>query len=272
MLHPTPASASPRPARATRGSPTSPGRARLPDRAGRTGRRSRPTTSATSTRSSSTRSTRGSPPGPIPDGAVRRPLLLPKGESGKFRLAEIVGGLPGPRRQLKLHRHRGHRRRRCGSGKVFYRDERLLRNRIEDLVDTEADGPRRRRADQKMSVRRQGHVAALPGASSTAGRACSTAAASRSSSTTSSPTKFPATRKARLPRRPPRAHRCATRSAWSAPASISAAPTLDRAFLLNFTLYDKASPSRRRAAFARPARSRRTAGRARRRAPVVAAK
>ena len=70
--------------------------------------------------------------GPIPDGAFDGRILLPRGGSGKFRLAEITGGFAGTALQLKglaledvaesLWR-----------GKVFYRNERVLRNRIEDL-------------------------------------------------------------------------------------------------------------------------------------------
>jgi hypothetical protein len=33
--------------------------------------------------------------GPIPDGAFDGRILLPRGESGKFRLSEIVGGFGG---------------------------------------------------------------------------------------------------------------------------------------------------------------------------------
>ena len=71
--------------------------------------------------------------GPIPDGAFDGGLVFPKGESGDRRLAEIVGGLPGLAVELKLHRVEdlGHA---LWKGKVFYRNDRLLRNRIEDLA------------------------------------------------------------------------------------------------------------------------------------------
>jgi hypothetical protein len=71
--------------------------------------------------------------GPIPDGAFDGDLVFPKGASGDRRLAEIVGGLPGLAVELKLHRLE-----ELGGtlwkGKVFYRDTRLLRNRIEDFA------------------------------------------------------------------------------------------------------------------------------------------
>jgi len=70
--------------------------------------------------------------GPIPDGAFDGRILLPRGDSGKFRLAEVVGGFTGTLLHLKglLVEDIGEALWR---GKVFYRDERVLRNRIEDL-------------------------------------------------------------------------------------------------------------------------------------------
>jgi hypothetical protein len=71
--------------------------------------------------------------GPIPDGAFDGRILLPRGGSGKFRAAEIVGGFGG----LALHL-KGLALEEVGEslwrGKVFYRNERILRNRIEDLA------------------------------------------------------------------------------------------------------------------------------------------
>lgn len=70
--------------------------------------------------------------GPIPDGAFDGNLFFPRGSSGKLRLSEIVGGLPGLIVQLK-----GKKLDLIGEtlwkGKVFDRNERVLRNRIEDL-------------------------------------------------------------------------------------------------------------------------------------------
>ena len=71
--------------------------------------------------------------GPIPDGAFDGDLFFPKGSSGKLRAAEIVGGLKGLAIRLK-----GRKLEALGGilwkGKVFYRDEMVLRNRIEDLA------------------------------------------------------------------------------------------------------------------------------------------
>jgi hypothetical protein len=70
--------------------------------------------------------------GPIPDGAFDGDLFFPRGSSGRLRLSEIVGGLPGLVVQLK-----GKKLDLIGEtlwkGKVFYRNERVLRNRIEDI-------------------------------------------------------------------------------------------------------------------------------------------
>lgn len=72
------------------------------------------------------------PAGPIPDGAFDGRILLPRGSSGQFRLSEIVGGFAGTALQIK-----GLVVEDIGEvlwrGKVFYRDERVLRNRIDDL-------------------------------------------------------------------------------------------------------------------------------------------
>ncbi|HZP88391.1 MAG TPA: hypothetical protein VFB54_16385 [Burkholderiales bacterium] len=71
--------------------------------------------------------------GPIPDGAFDGGLFFPKGESGDRRLAEIIGGLKGAVVNLE-----GKKLELVGKtlwkGKVFYRDQRVLRNRIEDLA------------------------------------------------------------------------------------------------------------------------------------------
>ena len=71
--------------------------------------------------------------GPIPDGAYEGELFFTKGGSGKLRAAEIVGGLKGFAIRVK-----GRKLEILGEvlwkGKVFYRDEGVLRNRIEDLA------------------------------------------------------------------------------------------------------------------------------------------
>lgn len=72
--------------------------------------------------------------GPIPDGPFEGDLFFPKGISGKPRVSEIAGG------GLKsLATNLGVKKldllgEVLWKGKVFYRDERELRNRIEDLV------------------------------------------------------------------------------------------------------------------------------------------
>ena len=72
--------------------------------------------------------------GPIPDGAFEGDLFFPRGGSGKLRLSEIAGGglkslavnVGGAKLDLIGET--------LWKGKVFYRDARLLRNRIEDLA------------------------------------------------------------------------------------------------------------------------------------------
>lgn len=70
--------------------------------------------------------------GPIPDGAYDGDLFFPKGMSGGKRLGEIVGGLKGVAADLELDKLTllG---RALWKGKVFYRDQRVLRNRIDHL-------------------------------------------------------------------------------------------------------------------------------------------
>jgi hypothetical protein len=70
--------------------------------------------------------------GPIPDGQYQGAILLQKGSSGKYRASEIVGGLKGVGFDIA-----GDKLTALGEalwkGKVFYRDQRLLRNRMEHL-------------------------------------------------------------------------------------------------------------------------------------------
>src|SRR5229473_675304 len=70
--------------------------------------------------------------GPIPDGAYDGDLFFAKGISGKKRLGEILGGLRGAAANLELDKLTllG---RALWKGKVFYRDQRVLRNRIDHL-------------------------------------------------------------------------------------------------------------------------------------------
>ena len=69
--------------------------------------------------------------GPIPDGAFDGDLVFPKGRSGDHRLSEIVGGLGGVAVEWKTLQLE-ELARALWKGKVFHRDQRLLRNRIED--------------------------------------------------------------------------------------------------------------------------------------------
>ena len=70
--------------------------------------------------------------GPIPDGPFDGKVLLPKGGSGKFRASEILGGLKGMVVNLEGKKLEV-LAQTLWKGKVFYRDQRVLRNRIEDL-------------------------------------------------------------------------------------------------------------------------------------------
>jgi hypothetical protein len=69
--------------------------------------------------------------GPIPDGAYDGDLFFPRGASGQARVGEIAGGMLGKALDLKVDRLED-LGRMLWRGKVFYREQRLLRNRIED--------------------------------------------------------------------------------------------------------------------------------------------
>jgi hypothetical protein len=72
--------------------------------------------------------------GPIPDGPFEGDLFFARGVDGDSRLAEIVGGrLKGLLGDAAVH-NLEFLGRTLWKGKVFYRDQRLLRNRIEDLT------------------------------------------------------------------------------------------------------------------------------------------
>ncbi|HYP68823.1 MAG TPA: hypothetical protein VEP67_11320 [Thiobacillaceae bacterium] len=71
--------------------------------------------------------------GPIPDGPFDGQVVFPRGSSGRIRAAEIVGGLKGlavnvKGKKLEILAEQ------LWKGKVFYRKERILRNRIQDLA------------------------------------------------------------------------------------------------------------------------------------------
>jgi len=71
--------------------------------------------------------------GPVPDGPFDGEIVFPRGSSGKLRAAEIIGGLKGLGVNFK-----GRMLETAGEalwkGKVFYRDQKVLRNRIQDLA------------------------------------------------------------------------------------------------------------------------------------------
>jgi hypothetical protein len=72
--------------------------------------------------------------GPIPDGAYDGQMFFPKGSSERARLAEIVGGgIKGfiVDRKAATLEHIGEF---IWKGKVFYRNDGVLRNRIQDLL------------------------------------------------------------------------------------------------------------------------------------------
>jgi hypothetical protein len=71
--------------------------------------------------------------GPIPDGAYDGDLFFPRGTDSETRLGEIIGGhLKSRIANLGVRKTEG-LGRLLWKGKVFYRDKRLLRNRIDDL-------------------------------------------------------------------------------------------------------------------------------------------
>ena len=69
--------------------------------------------------------------GPIPDGAYDGDLFFPRGASGKVRISEVVGGLEGFAINLKS-RKLALIGEILWKGKVFFREQRVLRNMIQD--------------------------------------------------------------------------------------------------------------------------------------------
>ena len=71
--------------------------------------------------------------GPIPDGGYQGALFFRKGDTLGSRLGEIVGGIKGRLVDVKIKKLEliG---KTLWKGKLFYRDERILRNYIEDLA------------------------------------------------------------------------------------------------------------------------------------------
>jgi hypothetical protein len=70
--------------------------------------------------------------GPIPDGPYLGDLFFPRGDDLRPRLEEILGGIEGriAAEKIELAESAG---RALWKGKMFYRDERVLRNFIEDF-------------------------------------------------------------------------------------------------------------------------------------------
>jgi hypothetical protein len=72
--------------------------------------------------------------GPIPDGPYDGDLFFPRGTDSETRLGEIIGGrLKSRIAGLGVRKTEG-LGRMLWKGKMFYRNERLLRNRVEDLA------------------------------------------------------------------------------------------------------------------------------------------
>lgn len=70
--------------------------------------------------------------GPIPDGPYQGNLFFSRGESLESRLGEILGGVKGRIATVKIDIFEKVGRT-MWKGKMFYRDQRILRNFIEDL-------------------------------------------------------------------------------------------------------------------------------------------
>jgi hypothetical protein len=72
--------------------------------------------------------------GPIPDGPYDGDLFLPRGTDTETRLGEILGGRLKARAANLGVKKTEALGRMLWKGKMFYRNERVLRNRIEDLA------------------------------------------------------------------------------------------------------------------------------------------
>jgi hypothetical protein len=101
--------------------------------------------------------------GPIPDGPYEGDLFLPKGSSGSSRLAEIVGGVKGAALNLGLSNLQT-LARVLWKGKVFYRNEGIVRNRVDNLALLEALFSNRidREKVQRMSIHGQSNQLLFP--------------------------------------------------------------------------------------------------------------
>ena len=160
--------------------------------------------------------------GPIPDGAYDGDLFFPKGVSGQRRIREIVGGLPGlaaGAKTVKLELLGKHLWR----GKVFYRDERVLRNRIDDtsllkpIMETDTFGP------AQVRGRRPRPVAPVSGAPVLRAEPARLASRVGDHRLRVIPTKSRATSRSRTSSPDAADSTCVTRSGWSARGSTWAA-------------------------------------------------
>jgi len=71
--------------------------------------------------------------GPMPDGPFNGSIVFPAGSSGRLRIAEVLGGIKGIAAQFKAKKLEV-AGEALWKGKVFYREQKVLRNRIEDLA------------------------------------------------------------------------------------------------------------------------------------------
>ncbi len=71
--------------------------------------------------------------GPIPDGPFRGDLFFPRDADGHATLSEVAGPLPGPQTHLGALKAES-LGRMFWRGKVFFKSQGILRNRIEDLL------------------------------------------------------------------------------------------------------------------------------------------
>ena len=94
---------------------------------------------------------------------VRRRTCLPEGRERRPPARRDRRRAARPRRRAQAAPGSRTSASALWKGKVFYRDDRVLRNRIEDLALAQADHRRRPEHDPEDHRRRQGPVAAVPG-------------------------------------------------------------------------------------------------------------
>ena len=152
-------------------------------------------------------------------------LIFPQGEDGRppaRRDRRRAAGLRGRAEAAPASRTSG---RTLWKGKVFYRKDRMLRNRIEDLTLLKPLIEGDLSTIQKISGRRQGPVAALPGEALLRAEPARQPARVDHHRLLLHRRDRRATARSRTSSPAATGLRCATRSAWCAPGSISAART-----------------------------------------------